>query len=64
MPISLPIGAEQDFEGIVDLIQMKSMHFVGDHGMEVQLGEIPADLKDKVEEYQCRTGGSGSGGGR
>lgn len=52
--IQLPIGAENDFEGIVDLVEMKAKVWRG----ETKLGEtyetidIPADLADKAEEYR------------
>jgi elongation factor G len=45
--MQLPIGAEADFEGIIDLVKMKSYHFDGDNGDDVREEEIPAD---RVEE--------------
>ncbi|WP_182868563.1 elongation factor G [Stieleria mannarensis] len=42
-----PIGAEDKFEGVVDLIEMKSYRFSGDEGQNVDVGEVPADLMDK-----------------
>src|SRR5215467_7416404 len=45
--IQLPIGAEADFEGIIDLIKMKAYYFDGDNGEDVREEEIPAD---RVEE--------------
>lgn len=41
-----PIGAEDKFEGVVDLIEMKSYRFSGDEGQNVDIGEVPADLLD------------------
>ena len=45
--IQLPIGAEDKFEGIVDLIKMKAYYFDGDNGEDIREEEIPAD---RVEE--------------
>ncbi len=42
--IQLPIGAEADFEGVIDLIKMKAYHFEGDKGMNVVESEIPPNL--------------------
>ncbi|MCO8124533.1 elongation factor G [Stieleria sp. TO1_6] len=42
-----PIGAEENFEGVVDLIEMKSYRFSGDEGQNVDVGEIPEELKEK-----------------
>ena len=42
-----PIGAEDQFEGVVDLIEMKSYRFSGDEGQNVDVGEVPEELKDK-----------------
>ncbi len=48
-PIQWPIGAEDQFEGIVDLIEMKAMKFDGGDEEIPEIIEIPADLKDKVD---------------
>ncbi|MDV6031171.1 MAG: elongation factor G [Phycisphaera sp. RhM] len=42
-----PIGAEDKFQGVVDLIEMKSYRFSGDEGQNVDVGEVPAELMDK-----------------
>ena len=52
VPIQLPIGAEADFCGIVDLIRMKALIFKDDLGKEVSVEEIPDDLKEIAEEYR------------
>ena len=52
VPIQLPIGAEADFCGIVDLIRMKALIFKDDLGKEVSVEEIPDDLKQIAEEYR------------
>ncbi len=45
-----PIGAEQDFEGVVDLIRMKAIYFDGSQGEKIREEEIPADLVDETNE--------------
>jgi elongation factor G len=52
--LTLPIGIESDFKGIVDLIKMKAIIWDADTlGATFQETEIPADLKDKAEEYRA-----------
>ena len=53
VPIQLPIGAEGDFLGIVDLVQMKALVWKDELGTEFEIEEIPADLADKAEEYRA-----------
>ncbi len=57
--MALPIGAENDFEGIVDLVQMKAIRFPDTDadgnkvlGGAVEVSEIPADLQERAEEYR------------
>ncbi|WP_332066224.1 elongation factor G [Bartonella sp. CB189] len=50
--LQLPIGAESDFEGVVDLIEMKALRWDGSIGASAVVGEIPSDLKEKAEEYR------------
>ena len=45
----IPIGLENDLKGVVDLIEMKAMVFEGDNGEKIQIGEIPAELKEEAE---------------
>ncbi|MCL8000377.1 elongation factor G [Brucella pseudogrignonensis] len=52
LPVQLPIGAENEFEGVIDLIEMKALTWDGTIGAAATVGEIPADLKDKAEEYR------------
>ena len=52
VPIQLPIGAEDNFQGIVDLIKMRAFVHKDDLGKVIEEGEIPADLKDQAEEYR------------
>ncbi|AYJ33132.1 elongation factor G [Corynebacterium xerosis] len=52
--MQLPIGAEDDFDGVVDLLQMKALTWRGktEIGTEATIEEIPADLVDKANEYR------------
>lgn len=52
--LQLPIGAEDDFDGVVDLIEMKAITWRGkvDTGAEPTIEQIPADLQDKAAEYR------------
>lgn len=50
--IQLPLGLENDFYGVIDLVQMKAFTFEWDHGEKVVEIEIPADMKDKAESYR------------
>ena len=51
VPIQLPIGAEDNFKGIVDLIKMKAFIHKDDLGKEIEETEIPEDMKDLAQEY-------------
>ena len=52
MAIQLPIGAEADFKGIVDLVKMKAIIYTGDTAdSPIEEKEIPADLQEKAAEY-------------
>ncbi|MEL6094154.1 elongation factor G [Bartonella schoenbuchensis] len=50
--IQLPIGSENDFEGVVDLVEMKALKWDGSIGASATVGEIPVELKEKAEEYR------------
>ena len=52
VPIQLPIGAEDNFKGIVDLIKMRAFIHKDDLGKVIEEGEIPEDLKEQAEEYR------------
>ena len=52
VPIQLPIGAEDNFQGIVDLIKMRAFIHKDDLGKVIEEGEIPEDLKEQAEEYR------------
>ncbi|ADL35098.1 translation elongation factor G FusA [Butyrivibrio proteoclasticus B316] len=49
--IYIPIGAEDQFQGIIDLFEMQAYIYNDDKGEDVTIGEIPADLKDDAELY-------------
>ena len=50
--IELPIGAENEFSGVIDLVTMKAYQYDGSQDENAVEIEIPADLKDKAEEYR------------
>ncbi|KAI4453842.1 translation elongation factor g-related [Holotrichia oblita] len=54
VPIQLPIGKENDFVGMVDLVIMKAIIFKDDLGKEIEVTDVPADMKDLVEEYRTK----------
>ncbi len=54
VPIQLPIGAESDFKGIIDLVEMKAYYYNDDKGIDVTITDIPADMADKAEEYRSQ----------
>ncbi len=51
-PIQLPIGSEDDFRGIIDLIKMKAEIYTNDLGTDILEEDIPADLLDMAQEYR------------
>ena len=52
-PIQLPIGAEDQFIGIIDLIDMKAHIYTNDLGTDIKVEDIPADMLDKANEYHA-----------
>ena len=50
VPIQLPIGAESDFRGIIDLVTMRAEVYYDDLGKDVRDEEIPAELLDQAQE--------------
>jgi elongation factor G len=52
VPVQLPIGAESEFRGIVDLVEMKAIIYKDDLGAEWEETEIPAEMRDLAEEYR------------
>ncbi len=53
-PIQLPIGAEDQFTGIIDLVEMKAYHYGNDLGTDIQEIEIPEEYKELAEEYNAK----------
>jgi elongation factor G len=51
-PIQLPIGAEDQFEGIIDLVEMTATFYGNDLGTDIQEGEIPEEYQDQANEYR------------
>ncbi len=51
VPIQLPIGAEDTFKGIIDLVEMKAYVYYDDEGKDIRQEEIPDDMKEKAQEY-------------
>jgi elongation factor G len=55
VPIQLPIGAEEDFKGVVDLIKMKAIYWdMETQGMKFEFGEIPAALQEQCEAQRAK----------
>ena len=53
VPIQLPIGAEDTFKGIIDLIDMKADVYYDDMGKDIRVEEIPEDMKELAEKYHA-----------
>ena len=53
VPLQLPMGAEADFKGVIDLIKMRAAFFEGKEGEKVTYGDIPEEFKDKAEELRA-----------
>jgi elongation factor G len=51
VPVQLPIGIEEHFRGVVDLVEMKAITWEDDLGTKIQVGEIPAELSEQAQEY-------------
>ncbi|HET7199703.1 MAG TPA: elongation factor G [Burkholderiales bacterium] len=55
VPIQVPIGAEDNFEGVIDLVRMKAIYWDMDtQGMKFEYRDIPASLKEQAEEYRAK----------
>jgi elongation factor G len=50
--VMYPIGAEDQFQGVVDLVQMKAFYFDGDNGETIREEAIPADIKAECDKYR------------
>ena len=51
VPIQLPIGAEDDFRGIIDLVEMKAYIYTNDLGTDIKVEDIPDDMKEIAQKY-------------
>ncbi len=52
VPIQLPVGAEDDFKGVVDLIKMRAFIHKDDKGLEIEETDVPADMKEMADTYR------------
>ena len=52
VPIQLPIGAEETFKGIIDLVEMKADIYYDELGKDMRVEEIPADMMELAQEYR------------
>jgi elongation factor G len=51
VPVQIPIGAEDNFQGVVDLVEMQAIVYKDDLGQEFETREIPAELSEQAHEY-------------
>ena len=54
VPLQLPIGKEDSFVGLVDLVNMNAIYYLDDKGEKMEIREIPADMKDLADEYRTK----------
>jgi len=52
IPLQLPIGAEDDFRGLIDLVEMKSYIYNDDLGKDITVGDVPEDMLELADEYR------------
>ncbi|HXN56875.1 MAG TPA: elongation factor G [Myxococcales bacterium] len=52
--IQLPIGSEEKFEGVIDLVEMKALHFEGEKGEKVVASAIPAALREEAQAFRAK----------
>ncbi|MCG0277115.1 MAG: elongation factor G [Thermanaeromonas sp.] len=52
VPVQLPIGVEDSFQGVVDLIRKKALYFVDELGTVIEEGPVPEDMQELVDEYR------------
>ncbi|MBR4628344.1 MAG: elongation factor G [Ruminococcus sp.] len=51
VPIQLPIGAEDEFKGLIDLVEMKAYIYTNDLGTDIKVEDIPEDMKELAQKY-------------
>ncbi len=54
VPIQLPIGAEDSFRGVIDLIEMKADIYYDEMGNDMKVEDVPADMLEKAKEYRAK----------
>jgi elongation factor G len=54
IPIQIPIGSEDQFQGIVDLVQMQAFLYTNDQGTDIQTIDIPTDIQEQAQIYRAR----------
>ncbi|HBL10831.1 MAG TPA: elongation factor G [Cyanobacteria bacterium UBA11162] len=54
VPIQIPIGSENDFRGIVDLVRMRAYLYTNDLGTDIEETEIPDDINELAQEYRAK----------
>jgi len=54
VPIQLPIGSENDFRGIVDLVRMRAFIYNNDQGTDIEETDIPAEMQEQAQEYRTK----------
>ena len=54
VPIQLPIGREDSFKGVVDLVEMNAVIYTDDKGEKMEIIDIPDDMKDVAQEYRAK----------
>ena len=52
VPIQLPIGSEDTFKGLIDLVEMKAYVYYDNQGVDIRVEEIPEDMQDQAAEYR------------
>ncbi|MCM1179758.1 MAG: elongation factor G [Clostridium sp.] len=51
VPVQIPIGAEDEFAGLIDLFEMEAYYYKDDKGEDIEITEIPADLKELADKW-------------
>jgi elongation factor G len=51
VPVQIPVGAEENFLGVIDLVEMQAIVYKDDLGQQLEIGEIPAELAEQAQEY-------------
>jgi elongation factor G len=51
VPLQLPLGREEHFRGVVDLVEMRALTWEDELGMRIEVSDVPAELREQAEEY-------------